>query len=48
MPAWKDRLKDEEIEDILTWLQALWPDNTYEVWRKANATPDAPGGVSRR
>jgi mono/diheme cytochrome c family protein len=48
MPAWKDRLKDEEIEDILTWLQALWPDNTYEVWRKANATPDARKGVSRR
>lgn len=37
MPAWKGRLTDREIEDIITWYQALWPPEVYERWRQANA-----------
>lgn len=37
MPGWKGRLSDEEIDDIITWFQALWPSDVYERWRKVNA-----------
>lgn len=42
MPAWKGRLSDQEIEDIITWCQALWPAEVYDRWRKANASATAP------
>ncbi len=32
MPAWKGRLTDQEIMDILVWIQAQWPDEIYTVW----------------
>jgi mono/diheme cytochrome c family protein len=44
MPAWKGRLSDREIEDIISWYQALWPPEVYERWRKANAAETAPSG----
>lgn len=44
MPAWKGRLTDQEIEDIITWYQALWPPEVYERWRKANLAESAPKG----
>ncbi len=44
MPAWKDRLSDQEIEDIITWYQALWPAEVYARWRKANTTESVPSG----
>ena len=44
MPAWKGRLTDKQIEDIITWFQALWPPEVYENWRKANAAPVSPSG----
>ncbi len=44
MPGWKGRLNDQEIEDIITWFQALWPTDVYERWRKANvAQSDSKG-----
>ena len=44
MPGWKERLSDQEIGDIITWFQALWPADVYERWRKANAQPASPKG----
>lgn len=44
MPAWQGRLSDREIEDIISWYQALWPPKVYERWRKANASESAPSG----
>ncbi len=32
MPAWKDKLTDEEIESIIYWFQAKWPDQLYQAW----------------
>ena len=32
MPAWKDKLSDQEIKDILTWIKAQWPDEIYAAW----------------
>jgi len=34
MPAWKGRVSDEEIEDVITWYQALWPGPVYARWRQ--------------
>ena len=32
MPAWKDKLNDKDIESILTWIKAQWPDEIYQAW----------------
>lgn len=37
MPAWKERLSEQEIEDIVAWFQALWPLDVYDRWLKVNA-----------
>lgn len=39
MPAWNGRLSDAEIEDIISWFQALWPPEVYATWRKTNPAP---------
>lgn len=44
MPAWKDRLNDREIEDIISWYQALWPAEMYERWRQAETPSTRPAG----
>lgn len=44
MPAWKGRLSDQEIEDVITWFQALWPADVYDRWRKANVSAGTPKG----
>ena len=32
MPAWIDILSDNEINLILTWITAQWPDEIYTAW----------------
>jgi len=32
MPAWKDKLKNKDIEAILVFIQAQWPDELYTAW----------------
>ncbi len=44
MPAWKGRLSDSEIEDLIVWFQALWPTDVYDRWRKANVSALTPKG----
>lgn len=44
MPAWKGRLSDQDIEDIIAWYQALWTPETYERWRKAETSDRRPRG----
>jgi mono/diheme cytochrome c family protein len=34
MPAWKDELSDQQIDDIILWFQSLWPDEVYATWYK--------------
>ena len=46
MPAWKGRLTEQDMEDIVIWFQALWPPEVYDDWREANAAPVAPQGLS--
>jgi mono/diheme cytochrome c family protein len=37
MPSWQGRLSDQEIDQIITWFQALWPPDVFARWQKANA-----------
>jgi len=37
MPAWKGRLSERDVEDVLNWLQSLWPAEIYDAWTKAQA-----------
>lgn len=37
MPAWKDKLSDADIEAIIDWMIASWPDEIYAAWRKLDA-----------
>jgi len=39
MPGWNGRLSDQEIDDIISWFQALWPPEVYATWRKTNPVP---------
>ena len=36
MPGWKGRVSDQEIDDVITWFQALWPSDVYASWQKQN------------
>lgn len=36
MPAWKDKLTDEQITDIIAWFQSKWSDEIYAVWYRRN------------
>ena len=34
MPAWKGKLKEQDVNDILVFLQSMWPEEIYNEWRK--------------
>lgn len=33
MPAWKEKLTDQQIEDVIAWFQSRWPDEQYVTWQ---------------
>ena len=32
MPAWKGKLTDQQIGDVIVWIKSLWPDEVYDIW----------------
>jgi len=36
MPAWEDKLSDEEVFSVIVWLTSLWPDEIYKAWLQRN------------
>ncbi len=36
MPAWKDSLKESEIEATIAWIESHWPDPIYQAWLRRN------------
>jgi mono/diheme cytochrome c family protein len=36
MPAFKGKLNDRQINDILAWVQSHWPDKQYTTWSQIN------------
>lgn len=35
MPAWKDKLSEQEIQDVVTYIKSLWSEPVYRLWWKA-------------
>jgi len=42
MPAWKGRLKEQDVEDVINFMQSMWPAEVYDAWTKAQAAKPAP------
>ena len=34
MPAWRGKLSEEDIEAIIAWFQAQWPEEIYAAWKR--------------
>lgn len=34
MPAWQDKLSDQEVDAVIAWFQSLWPDEGYHLWQR--------------
>lgn len=32
MPAWGDKLSDQDMTDLINWIQSRWPDEIYATW----------------
>ncbi len=32
MPAWKDKLTEAQIDDVVVYIKTLWSDKVYAVW----------------
>lgn len=37
MPAWGNRLSDQDIEAIIAWFQSLWPPEIHQAWAELEA-----------
>lgn len=37
MPAWGDKLSEQDMRDIIAWFQAKWPEEIYAEWARRNA-----------
>jgi mono/diheme cytochrome c family protein len=42
MPPWKDKLSEQDIEDVIAWFQSLWPDEVHAVWARIDADSKQP------
>jgi mono/diheme cytochrome c family protein len=42
MPSWKGRIGENDIDDVINWLQSLWPAEVYEAWTRAHGDVPAP------
>ncbi len=36
MPAFKDKLDQQQKEAVVAYIQSLWPDEIYQTWKKNN------------
>ncbi|WP_028300483.1 c-type cytochrome [Oceanospirillum beijerinckii] len=34
MPAWDDKLSDQEIDATIAWFQSRWPEPIYQAWNR--------------
>jgi len=32
MPAWDNKLTNQEIDDVTVWITSIWPDEIYNIW----------------
>ena len=36
MPAWRDKLTEQEVEDVIAWFISKWPDQIYAAWLRTD------------
>ena len=36
MPAWNEKLSEQDIDDVIAWFMSKWPDELYLAWYKRN------------
>lgn len=34
MPAWKGKLSEQDMQDVVVYIKALWSDPVYKLWQK--------------
>lgn len=34
MPAWKGKLSEQEVQDVVAYIKSLWSDEVYALWSK--------------
>jgi mono/diheme cytochrome c family protein len=34
MPAWKGKLSEQEMQDVVAYIKSLWSDQVYRLWLK--------------
>lgn len=34
MPAWKTRLSEQDMQDVVAYIKSLWSDQAYQLWMK--------------
>ena len=34
MPAWKGRLTEQQMQDVVAYIKSLWSDEVYALWLK--------------
>lgn len=34
MPAWGEKLSDQEIDAVIAWFQSRWPEPIYQAWNR--------------
>jgi mono/diheme cytochrome c family protein len=34
MPAWKEKLSEQEMQDVVAYIKSLWSDPVYQLWLK--------------
>jgi mono/diheme cytochrome c family protein len=42
MPMWQGRLDERDIEDVINWMQSLWPAEVYEAWTRTHPVAATP------
>lgn len=44
MPAWREKLSDQEIDAIISWFQSKWGDDVYAAWYSMDRRTMMNGG----
>lgn len=42
MPAWKDKLSEQQMQDVVTYIKSLWSDEVYALWWKMEQQSQQP------
>lgn len=48
MPALGESLKDEQVDELIAYVQSLWPDNIYAAWFKIDSAQSSKSAVTEQ